>query len=149
MSLSISVKLIMYLVLLCILGSMSEPKLPQLWQEDLWDDVLDMRAARGMHFSMPDISRCLIFQKLQVLFYQLYSSIFAMHYNLYLIMQMLQICILCENEETTTAHYRHLNSDPQGATVLEQPDDSVPKRILDVTSAYNYSFSGGTYNRDD
>lgn len=51
----------------------------ELWEQSLWDDVLDTCADKHMPFSLPDTSRCLIFQKLQ----------------------MLQLCILCEEEKIT------------------------------------------------
>jgi hypothetical protein len=39
---------------------------PPLWRQLLWDDVLEAKAATGMHFSLPDTDRCLTLQKLQV-----------------------------------------------------------------------------------
>ena len=51
----------------------------ELWQRSLWDDVLEDRALKRMPFSLPDTDRCLIFQKLQ----------------------MLQLCIMCGDEEVT------------------------------------------------
>lgn len=59
--------------------ALEEDAKPELWQQNLWDDVLEDRAGKRMPFSLPDTHRCLIFQKLQ----------------------MLQLCILCGEEKVT------------------------------------------------
>lgn len=66
-----------------------------------------------------------------------------------LYLQMLQICILCENEDTTTVQYRHSTTVAlQRDKEPEQPADSASNRILDVTLAYNNSFGGGEFCGD-